>query len=78
MSCFNGYFDDLCSEQRPMSVPCASEAFDGHNDNDLFSEVTAQDNDDNNSVRNILFYYVYWNKFLSFHYHHRSRFLSLS
>ncbi|CAG9538649.1 unnamed protein product [Cercopithifilaria johnstoni] len=50
MSCFNGYFDDLCSEQRSMSVPCANEAFDGHNDNDLFSEVTAQDNDDNDST----------------------------
>ncbi|EFO24673.1 hypothetical protein LOAG_03814 [Loa loa] len=50
MSCFNGYFDDVYSEQRSMSVPCASEAFDGHNDNDLLSEVTAQDNDDNDST----------------------------
>lgn len=57
MSCFNGYFDDVCSEQRPMSVPCASEVPDG--DNDLFSEVAAQDNDDNDSVRNIPFYYLY-------------------
>uniref|UniRef100_A0A1I8EVF6 Condensin complex subunit 2 n=1 Tax=Wuchereria bancrofti TaxID=6293 RepID=A0A1I8EVF6_WUCBA len=50
MSCFNGYFDDAYSEQRSMSVPCTSEPFDGHNDNDLLSEVAAQDNDDNDST----------------------------
>lgn len=55
MSCFNGYFDDSCSEQRSMSVPCASDAFDGQND-DLCSEVTIQDNDDSDNVRIILFY----------------------
>ncbi|VBB31522.1 unnamed protein product [Acanthocheilonema viteae] len=50
MSCFNSYFDDVCSEQRSMSVPCGGETFDGHNDNDVFSEVTTQDNDDNDST----------------------------
>ncbi|KAK6114144.1 Condensin complex subunit 2 family protein [Brugia pahangi] len=49
MSCFNGYFDDACFEQRSMSVPCTSETFDGNNDNDLFSEVATQDNDDNDN-----------------------------
>uniref|UniRef100_A0A915PQQ0 Condensin complex subunit 2 n=1 Tax=Setaria digitata TaxID=48799 RepID=A0A915PQQ0_9BILA len=50
MSCFNSYFDDSYSEQRSMSVPCGSEAFDGHNENDLFNEISAQDNDDNDST----------------------------
>ncbi|VDK80736.1 unnamed protein product [Onchocerca ochengi] len=48
MSYFNGYFDDLCLEQRSLSVPCAVEACDGHNDNDLFSEIATQNNDDEN------------------------------
>ncbi|VDK88743.1 unnamed protein product, partial [Litomosoides sigmodontis] len=49
MSCFNGYFDDSCSEQRSISVPCAGDAFDGQND-DLYSEITTQDNDDSDST----------------------------
>lgn len=58
MSCFNDYFDDVSSGQRSMSVPCAGEAFDGHND-DLYSEVATQDNDDNDSVRNTLSYHSF-------------------
>ncbi|MCP9260473.1 hypothetical protein DINM_003509 [Dirofilaria immitis] len=50
MSCFNSYFDDVYSEQRSMSVPCTNEAFNDRNDNDLFSEIATQDNDDNDSA----------------------------
>ncbi|VDM96809.1 unnamed protein product [Thelazia callipaeda] len=43
---FNNYFDDSCSDQQSMSVPCGSDALDAHTDDDLFSDIGTHDNDD--------------------------------
>lgn len=54
---FNDCFNDSCSERRPASVPCSSEAFDAHNGGYCNEAVQETDDGDGDSVS--IFYNIF-------------------